>query len=97
MRRSLTPLQLSEHEKVAQWLLAFLSGFEEKMQLLKKGFADNSPVVKKLQNMNDIGQFLKYSLQQGADLHNSKLERPEGHVESAETRTKWQKVYLGDR
>jgi hypothetical protein len=97
MRKNLTPLELEEHEKIAKWLLSFLGDYEACMNLVKKGFAETSPVVKKLVSMQEIGSWLKYSLQQGADLHNSKIERPVGFEITDDHKSRWSKVYLGDR
>lgn len=92
MRKDQIPLTFEEHKKIAEALLAFLSSFEEVFILAEKGFSKNSSVIKKLSVMKELGDFLRYSLQQGADLHRSRL----GIKPADEEYAKWTKLYLRD-
>ena len=89
MSKNLTPLTLQEHQQIAKFLLDFLENYEKCLPFIEKGFALNSPVIKKLTSMHDLGSFLKYTLQQGASLHRSKLAIKPADAEFAE----WSKLY----
>ena len=93
LRKDEQPLSIEEHEKIASVLLGFISGMESIQEVLGKGFAEKSPISRKLNNMLEIANFLKYSLQQAADIHKKKVE---GET-VPEIDQKWSRVYLGDR
>ena len=93
LRKDEQPLSIEEHEKIASVLLGFISGMESIQEVLGKGFAEKSPISRKLNNMLEIANFLKYSLQQAADMHKKKVE---GET-VPELDQKWSKVYLGER
>ena len=96
MRKNLTPMDFNDHTEIAKWIYDFVENFDKNIQLLKKGFLPTHQVIKKLQSMYEIGYMLKYSLQQGADLHKSKLEETSGKFDP-EFAKKWSKLYLGDK
>jgi UDP-N-acetylmuramate-alanine ligase len=88
-RRALT---LEEHEKIYKLIGKFSEKFDKTMELVEKGFAKNSNVVKKLLSMKKLADFLMYSLQQGANVHASRI----GISKDSEDYIKWKRLYLRD-
>lgn len=95
LKKNEKPLILAEHRQISDMISAFVKAFAIVNPLIEKGFAPASLVNKKLNTMNEIANFLKYSLQQSADMHRKKLEK-DSAVPIIGDLTAWQKVYLGD-
>lgn len=97
LRKNEQPLSIEEHEKIAATLNDFLKGLDLCKESIEKGFSETSPVYKKLRNMIEIGNFLKYSLQQTADMHRARnAEKSEQEMSEVDV-ARWRNVYLGSR
>jgi hypothetical protein len=90
MRKNLTAMTLEQHEEIASALLLFLKTINKNNVAISSAFSENTQTKKKLAQMFELGNFLKYSLQQAADLHITKVSKELSEDEIK----KWKTVYL---